>query len=186
MTSTAAPPAIRPVSATVWAVAAALWALPAIGFGAVRLHQEWSEYQMWRDFLDETSGSAAWGMSFASGWAEITLLGFAAGVVWIGLSLAWLGVAVTRFGGGPRPRGAGAQLVAVGLVIAVGSVATAVLVHDSYALPSLPPEARLMTPAFVCAAVLVLDGVVALLVARWPLRDETPVSCARSLKPNVA
>jgi hypothetical protein len=165
MTSTAAPPAIRPVSATVWAVAAALWALPAIGFGTVRLHQEWSEYQMWRDFLDETSGSAAWGMSFASGWAEITLLGLAAGVV-----LA----------------AAGAQLVAVSLVIAVGSVATVVLVHDSYALPSLAPEARLMTPAFVCAAVLVLDGVVALLIARWTLRDETPVSCARSLKPNVA
>ena len=61
-------------------------------------------------------------------------------------------------------------------MVTVAAVATAVLVHDSYTLPDLPPEARLLTPAFVCAAVLVLDGVAALLLARWTLRDELPLS----------
>jgi hypothetical protein len=175
MTGAVAPPTIRPVSASVWTVAAALWALLAIGFGAVRLHQEWSEYRMWQHVLAESSDNAVWGYAYVDGWAELALLGIGAGFVWIGLSLAWLGVAVTRMAGSPRPRSAGAQLVTVVLVVAVAAAAAAYLVHDSYELPPPLPEPRLLTPAFGCAAVLVLDGVAALLIARWTLRDEAPV-----------
>lgn len=101
----------------------------------------------WRDFLDETGNGISWGYAFAGGWAEITLLGLLVGFVWVGLSLAWLGAALE-------------------------AAATTVLVHDSYALPSLPAEARLVTRAFVAAVVLVLDGVAALVVSRWTLRGQ--------------
>lgn len=174
----AGPPTFRPVSATVWTVTAVMWGVLAIGYGLVRLHREWSDYRMWQDFLDRTDNGAGvvWGYAFDDGWPEITLLAMFAGIVWVGLTLVWIGLAAARFIGRPRPASVGAQLTTVVSLVVVAAVATAVLIHDDYAVPQLPSEARLLTPAFVCAVVLVLDGVVALALARWTLRDQVPIS----------
>lgn len=155
----------RPAAATAWSVGALMWGVLAVALGGERVHQEWANYRFISRALDGASGSATVGYSVV----EVSMLLSLAEVVWIALSLVWLATAIVHRFSGDRP-GSGRLLAATCAVVAVAVAATTVLFRSD-PWSSWPLEPRLLTPSFVAAIAIVLAGVAALAISRWPLRD---------------